>query len=210
MEQGSLEWVRVRLGMPTASNFDSLVTPKSKKPSASADRYLREILAEWTLGHPLEWGSSGWTERGTEMEAEARRWYEFDREVEVREVGFVMRDDGLVGGSPDGLVGDDGGLEIKCPAAHTHVGYVLQPDALVASYVGQVQGLLYLTGRGWWHMLSYCPGFPEVVVRVEPDPEYHEALEGVLEGFLGRVEKGKARLREYRQDPMASTEEDWP
>ena len=136
MEQGTQEWMMARLGMPTASQFDRLLTPKTRKPSASRIRYSAELLTEWLLGQPLEWGSSAWMERGTDMEGEARKYYEMQYDVEVRQVGFVIRDDDAVGGSPDGLIGDDGGLEIKVPSALTHVQYMLG-DAI--DYVGQVQ-----------------------------------------------------------------------
>jgi hypothetical protein len=74
LKQGTHEWLQARVGIPTASRFDDLITPKTRKPSSSATRYRNEILAEWILGHPIEWGTSQWMERGTELESEARRW----------------------------------------------------------------------------------------------------------------------------------------
>ena len=73
MEQGTLEWMTIRIGIPTASRFDSLLTPKTRKPSGGRPRHRAELLAEWLLGQPLEWGTSAWMDRGTEMEGEARK-----------------------------------------------------------------------------------------------------------------------------------------
>lgn len=193
--QGSVEWMRLRLGIPTASEFDRLVTPKTHKPSAARDGYRAELLAEWLLGQPEDWGSSDWMERGRAQEAEARRWYEFDRDVDVEQVGFVARDDGLVGGSPDGLVGDDGGLEIKVLSPKNHVLHLLGEEP---GYVGQVQGLMHLTGRSWWDVLLYHHQLPKVVRRIERDEDYLAALVPVLDEFVERVEADKERLAEHR------------
>lgn len=194
-EQGSPEWMVARLGIPTASQFDRLLTPKTRKPSTSQAKYRNELIAEWLLGHPLEWGTSGWMDRGTALEEEARRWYAFERDVEVERPGFILRDDRRVGGSPDGLVGDRGGVETKCPAAHTHVGYLLDdgPD-----YIGQVQGYMYITDREWWDVVSYCPGLPPYLGRVERDEEYIEALVAALGPFNAALEVAKDRLRAHK------------
>jgi hypothetical protein len=195
MEQGSPEWEFARLGIPTASRFDALLTPKTMKPSTQAEAYMAELLAEYLLGQPLDWGSSGFMERGTEMEPEARKWYEFTYDVEVETVGFVTRDDGLVGGSPDGLAGADGVLEIKCPGALKHVQYMLgtHPD-----HRGQVQGYMKLTDRSWCDILSYHPDLPPVVFRTERDEKYLSALDAVLEPFVERLEAAKARFADKK------------
>ena len=198
LDQGSTEWMMARLGIPTASKFDRLLTPKTRKPSASRDNYRAELVAEHLMGQPLDWGTSAWMERGTELEDEARRWYEMDRGVDVEQVGLVLRDDGLVGCSPDGLVGEDGGLEIKCPAAVQHVKYLLGIESLADKHTGQVQGAMYLTGRRWWDVLSYNPALPAVQVRVARDEDYIAALEAVLEPFIEQVEADKLKWAEYR------------
>lgn len=137
------------------------------------------------------------------LEPRARGWYAFDRGVPVQEVGFVLRDDGQAGGSPDALVGDDGGLEIKCPAIHTHIGYMLAPEKLVAEYRHQIQGNLYLTGRDWWDVLSWHPDLPEVVERILPDREYHKALHEALAVFNAELERAKAILEPHRSEIAA-------
>lgn len=196
VEQGSMEWLHARLGIPTASRFADILTPKTLKLSKQAGRYRNRLLAEWLLGYPLDDEvDGGWLERGRNQEEEARRWYEFDRGLVVETCGLVLRDDLQVAGSPDGLVGDDGILEIKCPALHTHVGYLLEgpPD-----YRSQVQGYLYLTGRKWADVLSYSPQLPSVVERVERDEAYIAALGEALDGFIADLQRCRERLAEFR------------
>lgn len=193
--QGSPEWKAARLGVVTASGLDKILTAKGLKPSAQADGYMHRLIAETILGVPLDDQSIGFMERGIEMEGEAARWYAFDRGVSLETVGFLARDDGRVGCSPDRLVGDDGGLEIKVPAAQTHVGYLLNPDTLAAEYRGQVQCGLWISGRKWWDLLSYSPAFPQVVVRVAPDPVYLAALAPAVDAFLTRMDAALATIR---------------
>jgi hypothetical protein len=197
VEQGSLEWMQVRLGIPTASQFDRIVTPKKMAPATAADGYRAELLAEYLLGQPLEWGTSGWMERGTDMEDEARRWYAFERDVDVEKVGFVTSACGRAGGSPDGLVGDDGGIEIKCLSAKNHVRHMLG-ESIATHHVGQVQGYLWLTGRKWWDVISYHPDLPSVVERVTPNAEWVNAFEPALEAFSKKLESEKERLSQHR------------
>ena len=195
MEQGGLEWMLARLGMPTASQADRLLTPKTRKPSGGRPRYRAELLAEWLLGQPLEWGSSSWMTRGTDMEAEARRYYELQGDVEVEQVGFITRDDGLCGGSPDGLVYSDGILEVKCPNALTHVQYMLGEDP---DYIGQTNFLMDLTDRAWCDVISYNPDLPPVIYRVKRDEAYIKAFVPVLDEFIGVLSEQKERLAEHR------------
>lgn len=181
-EQGSTEWLRARVGVPTASGFSRIITAKTWKVASGMTTYAHEILAEMALGVPLEDASSGFMARGTEMEQEARTWYELQRDCDVERVGFLLRDDERVGCSPDGLVGEDGGVEIKCPAAHTHVGYLLGED--FDKYYAQMQGCMWLTDRKWWDFVSYHPTLPPLLKRIERDEKFIEALRDAVEQFL--------------------------
>lgn len=202
MQQGTPEWHQARLGIPTCSRLDEVLTPKTLKLSTSAGKYRNQLLAEWLVGYPLDFGgSSAFVDRGTEMEPEARAYYELQRDVEVETVGFMLRDDEMMGGSPDGLVGDAGGLEIKCPALHTHIGYLLDPSLLVATYQSQVQGYLYITGREWWDILSYNPDLPDVTVRITRDEAYIAALDVALAGFVADLRSARGRLEPHRTVP---------
>lgn len=192
-KQGTVEWALSRVGRPTCSKYDKILTPKALKPAKT--NYRAELLAEYLLGQPVEWGSNAWTERGTEMEEEARRWYEFTQDAEVQTVGFIARDDGKTGGSPDGLVGENGGLEIKCLEAVNHTMHLLDEPP---TYIGQVQGYLYLTDRAWWDILFFNPSLPSRIIRVEPDMKWREAFVPVLEDFLGKLDADKAKWEHAR------------
>ena len=184
VEQRSDEWLKLRCGVATASCFDRIITPATGKPSASAVAYRRELLAEWLTGQPVSIKESGWMQRGTEMEPEARAFYEFEADAEVTEAGFVFLDERrLIGCSPDGLVGDDGLVEIKCPAPHTHVGYLIDAK-LPTAYIPQVQGALWVTGRKWCDFVSYHPEMESLIVRVRRDEPYIAKMATLIEAFV--------------------------
>ena len=200
--QGSEAWLHARLGIPTASQADKILTPARLKPSSSAASYRTQLLAEWVQGYPIDWsGQSQFMERGTDLEPEARAAYELETDADVTTVGLCVRDDGLFAGSPDGLVGDDGGLEIKCAALHTHIGYMLDPSSLAAEYRGQPQALMYLTGRAWWDLWAYHPELPAVRVRIERDPEYVAAFAPALDAFIAELLRGREMLEPHRRTP---------
>jgi len=187
VEQRSDEWQKLRCGVATASCFDRIITPATGKPSASAVAYRRELLAEWLTGQPVSIKESGWMQRGTEMEPEARAFYEFEADAEVTEAGFVFLDERrLIGCSPDGLVGDDGLVEIKCPAPHTHVGYLIDAK-LPTAYIPQVQGALWVTGRRWCDFISYHPEMEPLIVRVKRDEGYIAKMAMLIEAFVATM-----------------------
>ncbi len=190
--QGTDEWLACRLGMPTASCFDKIIQPRKLKYSASASGYRDQLLAERMLGQPLEeFDGTMWTNRGTSMEAEAIAYFQLIKDVEVRRVGFCTTDDGRVGCSPDGLVGENGGLEIKCRGAKAHMGTLMGADPATAT---QVQGSLLVTERDYWDMLSYNPAFPPTLIRVYRDEPFIAALSGCLVRFLEELDEGQRKL----------------
>lgn len=190
--QGTQEWLELRLGIPTASQFHRLLTPKKLEPSSQMDDYLRELLAEWYMGEPVAgWDGSAFSERGHDLEDEARRWYAFHRELDVQFVGFLTDDDHTYGGSPDGLVGDDGLLEIKCYGAKHHL---LCLEGKLPGSILQHQGNLYVSGREWIDVLAYHPIMPPVLVRLERDPKIHLAIAQALEVANRKLEIGRKRL----------------
>lgn len=202
-EQGTQEWLDARLGIPTASRFSDIITATTLQPSKSSFSYLCECAAEWMIGEPLDAGQSPYMDRGRKMENEAIKWYEFQHDVTVRRVGLVLRDDRAVGCSPDGLVGDDGGLEIKCPGAKAHVAYLLRPETLAKKYHCQVQGSLWLTGRRWWDIVSYNPGMERVCVRVEPDKAFFVAFDFAIALFVKELHEALVSLG-YKEDAEAA------
>jgi hypothetical protein len=192
-EQGTPDWFACRLGTPTASCFDKVLTPTGK-PSAQAEAYMHQLLAELITCQPAgaDLSENEWVQRGKEMEAEARLWFELEHDVDVRQVGFVRN--GPIGCSPDGLIGD-AVLEVKCPAPHTHVGYLLGGD-LPTKYKPQVQGQIMVCEAPHADFISYCPGMPPVVVRVERDEKYIKALQDRLDWFVEQMEEKRQRLIE--------------
>lgn len=188
--QYSPEWWNVRRGIPTASEFDRILTPATGKLSKSADGYACQLIGErLSTEYPLTTmnPTTAAMERGTAMETAARSWYAVYHGLEVREVGFALSECGRFGCSPDGLVDGDGGIEIKCPMPHTMVGWLLSGE-LPNDYKAQVHGSLIVTGRQWWDFVAYCPGLPELVVRVTPD-DYTEKLREALELFHARYQE---------------------
>ena len=179
-EQGSREWIEARLGVPTASAFNRLVTATGRI-SAQRERYIGEMLAEWVTGEPYVDFSTEWTERGKVLEPDARRYYAFYRDLDnpVQNIGFALHDSRMAGCSPDGVIGDDGLIELKCPGAPNHILY-LSRGTIPREYRLQVQGQLWVTGREWCDFMSYHPEFPPLIVRATPDPVYQEALTKIL------------------------------
>jgi hypothetical protein len=185
-EQGSEEWLESRLGRPTASNFSKLITPTGK-PSSSADAYINELVAQKITGEIPEFYKNAAMERGNELEPAAKALYEFTYDVEVVEVGLCLHDTLECGASPDGLVGDDGGIEIKCPLPHTHVGY-LKDGKVPTKYVPQIQGCLWITDREWWDFMSYHPSMEDLIVRVYRDEAYIKKLADVVSRTVETIE----------------------
>lgn len=201
VEQGSQEWLDAHLGIPSASQFDRILTPKKLAPSAAQRKYLCELIAERILSREVVGAASSiWMERGTTLEAEAAAYYELTTDRETRRCGFALTDDGQIGASPDRLVGDDGLLEIKCPMADTHIGYLLFGPG--DEYRLQMQGQLWVTGRRWVDFLSHCPGLPPVLVRIERDPAVLDALTESLPAFCKFINEAQERLAD-----MMSTKE---
>lgn len=201
VRQGSAEWHTARLGIPTASHFSNIITPKTRKPSASAEKYMNELLAAWMTGIPADAAESQYMTRGTELEASARSYYEFVRDVTVQRVGFCLLDDHSAGCSPDGLVGNEGGLEIKCPGASKHVENLIE---MTDDHFTQVQGCMFVTGRKWWDLLSYHPEMPAALVRIERDETYLAALAPALAAFTEKLEAKRRRLIELGCTPAES------
>lgn len=194
VEQGTPEWNAARCGLPTASNFDKIVTAVGV-PSKQREKYLFQLAGERVAGCKEEAFQNGAMQRGVEMEAEARQLYELNKEVEVQRVGICYPDEKkLVGCSPDGLVGEDGGLEIKCPSLAVHVCYLLE-GRLPSDYIQQVQGNLYVTGRKWWDFMSYFPGIKPLIIRVERDEKFIKSLAVEIEVFCKQLDEIVEKIR---------------
>lgn len=197
--QGSQEWFDLRAGIPTASEFDNLLTPKTMKPSESAVKYRNRLLAEYILGRPLDTGyQSPRMEAGNLYEQEAAADYEFKHAdgMNVETVGFVTHDGGLVGCSPDRFVGDRGILELKVNSPAIHVGYLINPETLRQAHRCQTQGqLLVCNDRAWVDTASYCKELNSlVVVRSERETEFQEKLEAAVWKFVADLMEQRTYL----------------
>lgn len=198
--QGSDEWLDARLGIVTASELDSLISPLWKARTGDGVKtYLAKKIAERWRGAPLNTYHGGSMEQGSLREDEAFSWYELDRDVTMRKVGFILTDDGKMGCSPDGLM-DDGGIEIKCPEPHTHVGWLLDGE-LPAEHRAQVHGGMFVTGLPRWTFLSYCRGFPPLVLTIEADPKIQAAIREAAAAFQIRLDEAWAAIETRNGGP---------
>jgi hypothetical protein len=198
--QYSEEHNRLRLGIPTSSNFQKIITPQGK-PSKQWREYACVLIAERILHQKLEFYNSPAMERGLIVEAEAADWYEFDQDVTVQRVGFITDDEHRMGCSPDRLVGDDGLLEIKAPLPHTQVEYWLSGE-VGERFRPQLQGQLYISQRSWVAILCWHDVLPKVVVRVEPDEKFIAALDRELQIFNYFIERVMEKIRAVSELPI--------
>lgn len=189
-KQLSPEWFELHRGRPTASKFDRIITPKTRKPAAGAADYILELIAEKNWPGPIESmgrATSAPMQNGIKTEEEAVACYEAMFNVDVDRVGFITTDDERFGCSPDGFVtinGKRGGLEIKCPTGKVHGRYLLDGE-LPADYKCQVHGgLLVAEGElEFWDFFSYCQGYRPFHVRVLPDMDFGVSLKVALDLF---------------------------
>lgn len=195
--QGSPEWTRLRLGIPTASSFDKIFTPGGKPSGANTqEKYLHALLYERATGEPDADFKSSWMERGADLEARAVGFYQFQRDMETETVGFIANDAGTIGGSPDRTVGEPGLLEIKVPKGATHIGYLLESGGAYGEYRVQVQGQLWIAERQWCDVVSYNDKMPMALYRVERDDVFIEGLSKAVEKFSATLEAMSLELVE--------------
>ena len=196
--QGSDEWLKARAGLLTASKADAILTPLFKvKDGKAVDTLIAKSLAERWIGGPLPEDNINVLpmEYGSILESEARPAYTLLTGQEVREVGLITDDTGICGCSPDGLIGDDCGIEIKCPSASVHVKYLLAgtvPD----DYIVQVHFSMFVTGYPRWIFMSYRRDMPALIIAVERDEKIQARIEEAADSFTERMADGWARLIE--------------
>lgn len=195
-EQGSLDWHQARLGVFTASTFGVLFKKGRGPGGVSQERgtLMRRLAGERITGQLPEVVNSIYTERGHAIEPEARDFYTMLTDTEPTQIGFLRR--GGVGCSPDSLVGEDGLLELKSrdPA---HQIEVLLTGELPEEHRAQCQGQLWVSARRWCDYLSYCPGLPPFLVRVERDETYIATLAIAAAEFLAELDAMVETIRGY-------------
>lgn len=181
--QGSEEWLQARIGVLTASSFAKIITPARGDISKSIDDVAFSLAVEKITGEREEGYKNGAMQRGNELEPLAREAYEQHKLELVEECGLILSDCENYGYSPDGLVGNDGLIEIKCPLANTHAKYLLANE-LPSEYKPQVQGGLFVSGRKWCDFISYHPSFGKkslMIVRIGRDEDYIKKLEMAMQ-----------------------------
>ncbi|MBB3808793.1 lambda exonuclease family protein [Pseudochelatococcus contaminans] len=196
--QGSQEWHQIRLGKVTASRVADVTARTKSGYSASRANYAAELIVQRLTGNPTESYTNAAMQWGTDMEPDARVAYEFYAGVDVAQIGFVDHPTiAASGASPDGLVGDDGLVEIKCPNTATHLE-TLTTQKVASKYVTQMQWQMAATGRQWCDFVSYDPRLPEhlrlFVKRVPRDDALISELEAEVIAFLKEVDDRVASL----------------
>lgn len=196
--QGTPEWFQARLGRVTASRVADVIAKTKAGWGASRANYAAQLIAERLTGETAESFTNAAMKWGNECEPDARAAYEFAFDADVVEVGFVAHPAvGMSGASPDGLVGLDGLLEIKCPNTATHIETLLGQN-VPAKYVTQMQWQMACTGRQWCDFASFDPRLPEqmrlFVKRVPRDDAVIADLEKEVAVFLGEVAAKVANL----------------
>lgn len=195
--QGTEEWFQDRCGRATSSEFSSVLAKGQGKTRAT---YLRRVITERLTGKPAETYRNGHMDRGTEQEPMARLVYEARTDNLVEQVGFIKHATIMSGCSPDGLVGKDGGAEIKCVIPPVQLETILS-EAFPPEHKAQIQGNLWITERKWWDFCSYSPDMPAhlrlYIFRVERDESYIETLEAEVRRFLDDVDAMVERLSRF-------------
>ena len=189
-EQGSEEWLKARLGIPTATGFENIVTATGKKSSGQI-KYMAELIEESILGLQDNTFRSNFMERGNQLEPLARSAYEFITGNDVIQVGGVYLDEHKeVMVSPDGLIPElKKGLELKCPKMSTHIRYLLK-GGVPAEYIVQVQANLWVTGYDTWDFVSYCPEHQKQTIYLytaKRDEVLMKAFDKLIPQFLNTL-----------------------
>jgi len=196
VEQNSPEWMQARCGIVTASTFAKVLS-QGKDGGASVGRrdLMLKLAGEILTGEPAPEGYRNTDmDRGHEQEPEARALYALRYDAPER-VGFIRN--GRKGASPDSLVGNNGGLEIKCAIPSVQIDRLLK-GRVPPEHVAQVQGTLWVSEREWWDFMSYCPGLPPLVVRAHRDEAYIAQLAKAVDAFNDELDAVVNSIRTYQ------------
>jgi YqaJ-like viral recombinase domain len=207
LEQKSSSWFEARAGKVTGSELGNLITDKGALRSWKTQMpqsYLHRKLAEKWRGGPLEtFIGNRQTDQGNLWEDRARKYFASVLEADIETVGGIESDNGRCWCSPDGLIGEHCGLEIKCPNVDTHVGWLLDGKQVPEEHVLQCQFALHVTGWHLWQFLSWCRDLPHLAVVVEPDPELAGIIGDAICDFECRFAAGWEKLCELNGGPPA-------
>lgn len=188
-EQNSDEWLHARMGIPTSSAFSDVL---AKGEGKTRRTYMLKLAGEIITGKPMEGFSNVHTERGHAMEDQIRDLYAFETGAELRRVGFIRN--GRTGCSPDSVIGEDGGLEIKTKLPHLLIETMLKGD-FPPEHKAQVQGTLWITGRKWWDLAVGYDGMPLFRVRAVRDEPYIQRLATEVDRFNAELDEVVRQVR---------------
>jgi len=186
VEQGSQEWLQLKLGVASASNFDKIITTKGDE-SKQLNEYAFQLAYEKLLIAPAFQYKNDAMLRGNELESQAIDEYKMQELTDVDSCGIIISDCGNFGYSPDGLIGEDGLIEAKCPIEKTYAKYLLNKDELKNDYWQQVQGGLFVSERKWIDLIAFQPNYKKkklIAVRIERDEEYLSKLKILLDRVI--------------------------
>jgi hypothetical protein len=200
--QGDSSWFRHRLGVVTASEVDALVSPLGKiRTGQGVDSYLYRKVAEKVLGWSQDELSGFAPNQGKLIETIALPWYAFEYNCKPRQVGFCLSDDGKIGCSPDALLEDGTGLELKAPQGPNQIKYLLE-GKVPEDYIVQIQHSILVCQVPYWTFCSYSMTLPPLVIHVEPDPKIQDAIHAALyhpmNGFIPRMDAALATIAAMR------------
>jgi hypothetical protein len=190
-EQGSPAWFAARMGIPTASEFSTVMAKGEGKTRLT---YMRKLAGEIITGEPMEGFSNQNMERGKIMEDEARDLYAFMKDVKPHRVGFVRN--GEKGCSPDSLIGDRGGLEIKTALPHIQIERLMKGE-LPSEHKAQVYGGMWVCERDHWDFMSYWPKLPPLIITIGRDEAYIRNLSSEIDRFNDELAAMVERVRRY-------------
>ena len=199
IEQGTDEWFAIRCGKVTASRVADVIATTKSGYSASRANYEAQLICEILTGKPAESFTNAAMQWGTETEPLARAQYELKTGNMVNQIGFVVHPMiEQAGASPDGLIGEDGCIEIKCPNTSTHLDTLLS-QKVPSKYITQMTWQMVCTGRKWCDFVSYDPRLPEnlqlYIERIELDEDYAKKLQNEVIMFLVEVNEKVEKLR---------------
>ena len=199
IEQGTDEWFAIRCGKVTASRVADVIATTKSGYSASRANYEAQLICEILTGKPAESYSNAAMQWGTETEPLARAQYELKTGNMVNQIGFVVHPMiEQAGASPDGLIGEDGCIEIKCPNTSTHLDTLLS-QKVPSKYITQMTWQMVCAGRKWCDFVSYDPRLPEnlqlFIERIELDEDYAKKLQNEVVMFLVEVNEKVEKLR---------------
>ncbi len=195
MDQLSKEWFGARCGIPTASKFNEIVTSDGGR-SKQRKKYLYTLAGDRITESKEETFQFDAMKYGIEMEGEARGLFELVSDMKVDQVGICYYNEKKrFSMSPDGLINDSEGLEIKCPKKHTHIEYLLK-NKLPSKYVQQVQGSMFITGYKIWWFMSYYPGLPPLIIKIDRDETFIQKLSAELYKFCNELDEIEQKLRD--------------